>query len=221
MDKERIASLRRVLEDWKADKISNISLYAATEMLDAIEGAQAELATAREVIEESMEARRTSEAEGGALNQLNNEIDRLRAELAALRGQVGGVVPELTGAPILQEEFADNGGHSHWNLFGSGTGELIWTEAPEEEWAKHHRRPLSALHSPRSTRDGMVEVPAEEWAAMSAIGYDPEPCRHDHHGYCQEHGWFSKDPCPTGIMQRLRAANGKGEVTPATPDPAP
>lgn len=57
---------------------------------------EAELATAREVIEESMEARRVTEAEGGALQQANTEIDRLRAELAALRGQVGEVVPEPT-----------------------------------------------------------------------------------------------------------------------------
>ena len=94
------------------------------------------------------------------------EIDRLRAELAALRGQAGVVVSELMGVPMLQEEFADNGGHSHWNLFDSGTGELIWTEAQEEEWYKHNRRPLSTLPSPRVLRDGIVEVPAEELAVL-------------------------------------------------------
>jgi len=25
--------------------------------------------------------------------------------------------------------------------------------------------------------------------------YDPEPCRLDHHGYCQEHNWFGKGLC--------------------------
>jgi hypothetical protein len=26
---------------------------------------------------------------------------------------------------------------------------------------------------------------------------DPDPCWHDHHGYCQAHGWFATDPvCP-------------------------
>lgn len=53
--------------------------------------------------------------------------------------------------------------------------------------------------------DTGVVVPAAEWAALNAIGYDETPCRHDHHGYCQEHSWFSTDPCPTGILQRLRA----------------
>ena len=25
---------------------------------------------------------------------------------------------------------------------------------------------------------------------------DPEPCRLDHHGYCQEHNWMDESPCP-------------------------
>ena len=74
-------------------------------ILDALEASQTELATAREVIEESMEARRTSEAEGGALNQLNNEIDRLRAELATLRGQVGGAHPARYRLPTMNAQW--------------------------------------------------------------------------------------------------------------------
>ena len=25
---------------------------------------------------------------------------------------------------------------------------------------------------------------------------DDEPCRYDHHGYCQAHNWLSNDVCP-------------------------
>lgn len=29
-----------------------------------------------------------------------------------------------------------------------------------------------------------------------------EPCRHDHHGYCQEHSWFrSNGTCPHKVAQ--------------------
>ena len=87
MDQVRIAELRLHEKHLRAS--GQMVGACLGECLDAIESAQTELATAREVIEESMEARRTSEAEGGALNHLNNEIDRLRAKLAALRGQVG------------------------------------------------------------------------------------------------------------------------------------
>ncbi|MDT0302923.1 DUF433 domain-containing protein [Streptomonospora wellingtoniae] len=39
---------------------------------------------------------------------------------------------------------------------------------------------------------------------------DPDPCWHDHHGYCQAHGWFETDPpCPHGRAQRLA---GEGPV---------
>lgn len=61
---------------------------------------EAALATAEEAYAESLEARRVTEAEGGALNQLNNEIDRLRArneELEGLiRSQPGSMTPERT-----------------------------------------------------------------------------------------------------------------------------
>lgn len=103
---------------------------------------------------------------GACLGECLDALEASQTELAALRGQVGVVVSELMGVPMLQEEFADNGGHSHWNLFDSGTGELIWTEAQEEEWYKHHRRPLSTLPSPRVLRDGIVEVPMEELAVL-------------------------------------------------------
>lgn len=91
MEKERIAELREEIARNKAtgyhdEGIGTFDSPTMDAALDTIEATQAELATAREALLESLEARRTSEAEGGALNQLNNEIDRLRAELATLRG---------------------------------------------------------------------------------------------------------------------------------------
>lgn len=111
---------------------------------------------------------------------LRAHIAKQDAELAALRGQVGVVVPEID--PAIDRQISE-----YLSAISSqGSMELV--------------------SSSRVAGEGEVVVPALEWAAMSAIGYDPEPCRHDHHGYCQEHGWFSLEPCPTGIMQRIRAA---------------
>ena len=47
-------------------------------------------------------------------------------------------------------------------------------------------------------------------AQLRATGFDPEPCRFDHHGYCQEHNWFRREPCPTGILQQLHAIREGG-----------
>ena len=38
---------------------------------------------------------------------------------------------------------------------------------------------------------------------VSDFIFDDDPCFHDHHGYCQAHGWFCTDPCP---HKRARAA---------------
>ncbi len=32
---------------------------------------------------------------------------------------------------------------------------------------------------------------------------DPTPCRHDHHGYCQEHNHLDDTPCPHLLAQRI------------------
>lgn len=89
------------------------------------------------------------------VDALHEKISRLQAQLAQAERVV---VPELDGAPVLQEELADNGGHSHWNLFDSGSGALLWTEAPEEEWHKHHRRPTHSVPASRVLKDGEVAV---------------------------------------------------------------
>lgn len=37
---------------------------------------------------------------------------------------------------------------------------------------------------------------------------EDQPCRFDHHGYCQEHGWFGEDEC---YIARGRRALGLDE----------
>lgn len=91
------------------------------------------------------------------------------------------------------------------------------TEAEEEEarkaWASDRRSPGTIRFGYNLARSSIstigpdqVVVGREEWDAMCALGFDPEPCRLDHHGYCQEHNWFSKEPCPTKTLQRLYSA---------------
>lgn len=68
--------------------------YALEEERDRL---RAELETARAALVEQIEARQVTEAEGGALQQMNNEIDRLQAELSRLRSAPVAVeVPELS-----------------------------------------------------------------------------------------------------------------------------
>lgn len=251
MDQERIAELREEIARNKVtgyhdEGIGTFDSPTMEAAIDALEATQAELATAREVIEESMEARRTSEAEGGALNQLNNEIDRLRAELAALRGkrqasevafgewfevhfadwlramrggfrhddvrhfrdslltawsaalrgQVGGVVPELTEAELLEIYRA-----CKTDLVEAGGRPSLWAAKRITEWFRS-RLPLS-----RVAGEGCVAVSAD---LLILVDKALESCR-----YTQQH------ILREAIQSALRATNGKGEATPATPDPAP
>lgn len=32
---------------------------------------------------------------------------------------------------------------------------------------------------------------------------DPDPCVHDHHGYCQTHWWTTERSCPHGRAREL------------------
>ena len=54
---------------------------------------EAALSTAEAAYAESLEARRVTEAEGGALNQANNEIDRLRARNEDWETRLSAVMP--------------------------------------------------------------------------------------------------------------------------------
>ena len=60
-------------------------------------------------------------------------------------------------------------------------------------------------------REGHVAVPLETLMAV----VDPDPCRFDHHGYCQAHGWLEEGDCPTAKLQALIAAAAKPGERPA------
>ena len=98
-------------------------------------------------------------------------LEASRAEVAALRRQVEereiaeSEQEPLVDAPVVAEEFADNGAHSQWKLVDSTTGALLWEE-----------------FGPRAPSADVVTVPREhldEWiTAMRcsepyvACGYD-------------------------------------------------
>lgn len=44
--------------------------------------------------------------------------------------------------PIINEVFADNGEHSHWELINAETGELLWSEDVEESNIRWTGKPL-------------------------------------------------------------------------------
>lgn len=143
------------------------------------------------------------------VDPLHAEIDRLRAEA----GRV--VVPELTQADLDREI-----GEDLWKY--ATPGSRITNEAAgmrdrrKLEFSAGYRFAASRAHSVPASRilkDGEVAVDAEEWAAMCDLGFDPEPCRLDHHGCCQEHNWFSEKPCPTAILQRLYALRTQATAT--------
>ena len=94
---------------------------------DEIDRLRDELATAREVIQESMEARRVTEAEGGSLNQANNEIDRLRARVAELEKQ-----PHANELRALRDLFAAAGRTIHT----ASSGGRATLEEINDAWAE-------------------------------------------------------------------------------------
>lgn len=56
-----------------------------------------------------------------------------------------------------------------------------------------------------SQREIIRKLRSEEWAARKLLEEiaSPEPCRLDHHGYCQEHLWVGKGECAHGRARRL------------------
>lgn len=42
---------------------------------------------------------------------------------------------------------------------------------------------------------GIPQKSAYLYGLLDLLAEDT-PCRLDHHGYCQEHYWFSEEPCP-------------------------
>ena len=116
----------------------------------------------------------------------------------------GGLVCESCGLALVE----------HLGLIGA-CAELQRVTAERDDLRAQLRASRKLIDDPKSTGEFFdpateVVVPREEWDAMCAIGFDPEPCRFDHHGYCQEHNWFRREPCPTGILQQLHAIREGG-----------
>lgn len=132
-------------------------------------------------------------------------VDPLHAEIARLRAEAGRVVvPELRGltdeqAQAIADTFAIE--TTKYTVF------RVWAIAQDQVACN------GSVPAGRVLKDGEVAVDAEEWAAMCDLGFDPEPCRLDHHGCCQEHNWFSEKPCPTAILQRLYALRTQATAT--------
>jgi hypothetical protein len=51
---------------------------------------------------------------------------------------------------------------------------------------------------PYLEHDGMAGVCWDLQEAIEIVSDlgERDPCRLDHHGYCQEHDWFNEGPCP-------------------------
>lgn len=56
-----------------------------------------------------------------------------------------------------------------------------------------------------SQRDTIRKLRSEEWEARKLLEQitDPEPCRLDHHGYCQAHLWVGKGECAHSRAKKL------------------
>ena len=122
---------------------------------DEIDRLRDELATAREVIQESMEARRVTEAEGGSLNQANNEIDRLRARVAELEKQ-----PHANELRALRDLFAAAGRTIHT----ASSGGRATLEEINDAWAEVCAAKVVNRDLPAPD---VVPVPREEWEAVN------------------------------------------------------
>ncbi|MFV0470011.1 MAG: hypothetical protein ACK5MK_13930 [Dysgonomonas sp.] len=86
----------------------------------------------------------------------------------------------MDNAPILLENYADNGAFSHWSLIDSDTGELLWSEAPEEEIQQ-----VKNLHIP----DVRHSLPSDEKIDDKACDYIYEKTyvsTENNHDSCRE-----------------------------------
>lgn len=136
------------------------------------------------------------------------QVDALRGEVSRLQAQLSQVQAERVVVPAwsandFARECVSPGSYIDRDL------RAVFRNAEVG-----YRFAASRAHSVPSSRvlkDGEVAVDAAEWEAMCDIGFDPEPCRLDHHGYCQEHNWFRENPCPTAILQNLYALRAQGK----------
>lgn len=154
-----------------------------------------------------IESLRTEIAERDAANKKDSELAvSLYQENAELQAQLAKVraVPEFSD--IMREAWKSTGLVMHGDpdvvRYGNMVGRFVYENAASR---------ANSVPASRVLKDGEVAVDAAEWEAMCSLGFNPEPCRFDHHGYCQEHNWFSEKPCPTAILQKMYALRTQGK----------
>jgi hypothetical protein len=71
--------------------------------------------------------------------------------------------------PTIVEIFADNGEHSHYALIETETGELLWSEAPEEEIQQVNNLNKAAASNCSSLLSSLIEakVIIRTWHGMN------------------------------------------------------
>lgn len=156
--REHVAKLEEALAAAEEEILLSRKSEGET-MRDLLETRE-KLATTEAAYAESLEVRRVAEAEGGALNQANNEIDRLRARNAELEAQAaaqaGSVVPELT-----RQQATDIANEAQ-----EITGRSIWPSTVEAIAKVMRSR---ALPASRVLGEGERVVSMEEWEALRKI----------------------------------------------------
>lgn len=79
--------------------------------------------------------------------------------------------------------------------------------------AVHFQQEANGLREQLAGRERLIEgqrriirkLRSQEWQARKLAGElaDPNPCRLDHHGYCQAHSWMSADECPHSKAKKI------------------
>ena len=79
--------------------------------------------------------------------------------------------------------------------------------------AAHFQQEANGLREQLVGRERLIEeqgriirkLRSEEWKVRNLLAEiaSPEPCRLDHHGYCQEHLWVGKGECAHGRARRF------------------
>lgn len=87
--------------------------------------------------------------------------------------------------------------HTDWLERNVAKGDLDLME----QWVQDGRRMAESSKAATEAREAEELKPLTELVKDLT---DPDPCRFDHHGYCQAHGWTATDPaCPHGRAHAL------------------
>lgn len=152
---------------------------------------QYEAQTAKEAYTELLEANRVTEAEGGAVAQLNRMVDELRAQLEAQRGGAV-VVAELTDKEIAAR---------------------FWSNIPDsdEAWYKWALRDYRWVYALAVSR--IQPIPADRVLADGMVGVDREELMYLHafEKYARKHGPESIQDVAGTLDHLRRAQQAKGE----------